>query len=281
LTPFLAESMHQNLYRRFHPESTTVHLEPYPIPDANAEDRRLEERMALAIRVVEGVRKMRQEKDLKVRQPLLELIIAGGDRNAMEDLLPVIRDEVNVKRVRFVKDTSDFVVPVVDLNKRSLGPKCKADLDKVTNKVAKMDPWKIADTIAKDGQIKVEGYELTIADMTITHKVKDGYVQEKLDDDCSLVLSTKLSDALVLEGIARDIVRRVQIMRKEMDLEYTQRILLAVSGDELVTSAVREFAHYIMKESQSRAISSPEKVSGYSKEWDIDGRAVKISIAKS
>jgi len=151
----------------------------------------------------------------------------------------------------------------------------------ISKRVAKMDPWKIADAIAKDGKILIEGYEITVADMTITHDVREGYVQEKLDEKCTILLNINLSDALVQEGVARDVVRRIQIMRKEMDLEYTQRILLAISGDGFVSASVRKFAHYIMKESQANAISSPDNVREYTKDWDIDGRAVKISIAKA
>jgi len=281
IMPFLAESMHLNLYARFHPDAISVHMEPYPEPDASREDDTLEEMMSHAIRIVECVRRMRQTCDIKIRQPLHEVVIVGREEKITPEILAQIRDEVNVKRIRFEKDASTLVTPVIELNKTSAGPLLRDEFEKVSQAAKNMDPRVVAESLAKEGWIEIEGHRLTLSEIKITHKVKEGYIEEKLDGESSIFLSTKLTKALLEEGLVRDIVRRVQIMRKEMNLEYTQRIFLTICGDEFVAGAVRNYAHYIMRESLANAVSTVERVTEYTKEWNIDGRTVKIGVSRA
>ena len=263
-TPFIAEEIYMNLKGASDPES--VHLCDFPTANAAARDLDLERRMADVMSVVELGRRLRADSDLKVRQPLAALKLAGGDVKGLEDL---IEDELNVKKVEFIADETELCDVTYKANFKTLGKKCGP----------KMKAVAAAITGLKGGSaplpMVVEGIEVALEDVIVTRKPKAGLV---VASEGSIVvgLETALTPALVAEGLAREFVSRVQAMRKEADFEVTQRIRLDVTCDAEMAAALAAHAPYVKNETLALDLA----VSDGAGDIDLNGHKVGIVVEK-
>ncbi len=233
-TPFIAEEIYRNLRGENDPES--VHLCDFPTANAAARDLPLEKRMADVQTVVELGRRLRADNDLKVRQPLAALKLAGGDVKGLEAL---IEDELNVKSVEFIADETALCEVTYKANFKTLGKKCGPKMKAVAAGIAALKSF--------SGAAVIEGVELTAEDVIVTRKPKDGLVVASMGA-VVVGLETALTPELISEGLAREFVSHVQAMRKTANFEVTQRIALAVETDEALTAALTTFTDYVKTE---------------------------------
>ncbi len=260
-TPFIAEEIYRNLKGAGDPES--VHLCDFPAANAAARDLALESRMAAVQTVVELGRRLRADNDLKVRQPLAKIRIAGADVKGLEDL---IVDELNVKSVEHIADETALCDVSYKANFKTLGKKCGPKMKAVAAAIAAMKSF--------DGSATVEGVELTVEDVVVTRTPKAGLVVAS-EGAAVVGLETSLTPELVAEGLAREFVSHVQSMRKDADFEVTQRIEVVVDADAEVRSAIEAHADYVKTEILAlKLVFGPSEGEAV----DLNGRAARIAV---
>lgn len=257
-TPFIAEEIYTNLKGAGDPES--VHLCDFPTANAAARDLALEKRMADVMAAVELGRRLRAENDLKVRQPLAALKIAGGDVKGLEDL---IEDELNVKTVEFIADETELCQISFKANFKTLGKKCGAKMKAVAAAIAS----------AKTLPAEAEGVALDPEDVIVTRASKPGLV---VASQGSIVvgLETALTPELIAEGNAREFVSHVQSMRKEADFEVTQRITVAVRADAEMKAALEAHMDYVKNETLATEVTITEGAG----DVDLNGHKTAIEV---
>ena len=264
-TPFIAEEIYGNLKGASDPES--VHLCEFPTANAAARDLDLERRMADVQSAVELGRRLRADNDLKVRQPLSALKLAGGDVKGLEDL---IEDELNVKAVQFVADETELCEVNLKANFKTLGKKCGPKMKAVAAAIAAMNG-----ATAKWPCV-VEGIEIAADDVIMTRKPKEGLV---VASEGSIVvgLETALTPELVAEGLAREAVSHIQAMRKEADFEVSQRITLQIEADAGVRAALEAHLDYVKNETLATEVKFAAVEGG--SDVDLNGHKTKIAVA--
>ena len=260
-TPFIAEEIYRNLKGASDPDS--VHLCDFPTANAAARDLVLERRMAAVQTVVELGRRLRADNDLKVRQPLSALRLAGADVAGLEDL---IEDELNVKAVQFVADETELCDVSFKANFKTLGKKCGPKMKAVAAAIAAMKSF--------SGTATVEGVELSSEDVLVTRNPKSGLVVAS-EGEVVVGLETALSPELVAEGIAREFVSHVQAMRKEADFEVTQRIAVSVETDAEARAALEAHLDYVKNETLAREFAFAEVAA---EAMDLNGHSAKVSV---
>ncbi len=264
-TPFIAEEIYGNLKGASDPES--VHLCEFPTANAAARDLDLERRMADVQSAVELGRRLRADNDLKVRQPLSAMKLAGGDVKGLEDL---IEDELNVKAVKFVADETELCEVNLKANFKTLGKKCGPKMKAVAAAIAGMNG-----ATAKWPCI-VEGIEIAADDVIMTRKPKAGLV---VASEGSIVvgLETALTPELIAEGLAREAVSHIQAMRKEADFEVAQRITLQIEADADVCAALEAHLDYVKNETLATEVKFAAVAGGA--DVDLNGHKTKIAVA--
>jgi isoleucyl-tRNA synthetase len=277
LAPFVAEEMHQNLVRALDPKRTSVHLEPFPEAAAADEDRELGERMGLVIGLAEAGRRARQERDVKLRQPLAEAVVVGGPE-WLRPLLPLLQEELNVKTVKTLPDSKDLFERSVVPNLSALGPMCRKDAPKVVESVKRMDPDGLEEALSK-GIVKVEGYDLTGDHVTVKRSLRAGFAGATVDN-VGIYLNMELTPDLVSEGLARDFLRRVQTTRKEMGLAYDDRIALEVDADAELGAAVKAHLEFVKREALADEFAFSVSSGNAAQDWEIEGHKARVRVAK-
>ena len=260
-TPFIAEEIYRNLKGASDPDS--VHLCDFPTANSAARDLDLEKRMADVQAAVELGRRLRADNDLKVRQPLSALKLAGGDVKGLEDL---IEDELNVKSVVFVADETDLCNVSYKANFKTLGKKCGSKMKAVAAAIAS----------AKSVLFECEGFIITADDVLVARSPREGLVVAS-GGAIVVGLETALTPELVAEGLAREFVSHVQAMRKEADFEVTQRIALTVEADDETKAAVEAHLDYVENETLTVRF---EFAANDAEAVDLNGHATKIKVER-
>jgi isoleucyl-tRNA synthetase len=260
-TPFIAEEIYLNLKGESDPES--VHLCDFPMANVAARDLELEKRMADVLSAVELGRRLRADNDLKVRQPLDSLQIAGGNVDGLEELL---EDELNVKSVKFIADETELCNVSYKANFKTLGKKCGPKMKAVAQAIAS----------AKSIPFEIEGITITEDDVTITRSPKAGLVVAS-SGTIVVGLKTTLTPELIAEGNAREFVSTVQSMRKEADFDVVQRICLIVDSDDEMRKSIEQHLDYVKNETLTVEL----EFSTFDGDAVIlNGHATKIKISK-
>ena len=264
-TPFIAEEIYRNLKGAGDPDS--VHLCDFPTANAAARDLALERRMADVQTVVELGRRLRADNDLKVRQPLSALKVAGGDVAGLDEL---IEDELNVKSVVYVADETELCDVSYKANFKTLGRKCGAKMKAVAAAIAAMKGF--------SGRAEVEGVEILPEDVLVTRAPKAGLVVAS-EGPVVAGLETALTPELVAEGLAREFVSHVQAMRKEADFEVTQRINLTVDTDAEARAAIEAHAGYVKNETLALSLEFAAADGG--EKASLNGHDATILVKKA
>ncbi len=244
ITPFLTEEIYQKLTNR-----ESVHLANYPVEKTELIDEKIEEKMDLVRDVCSLGRFAREEANIKVRQPISSLILPKNDENVIGDLLPVIQEELNVKEIIFKEDMSDYleyvVKPDFKVLGKTLGPRIKL-LQEVLSNLSSKDVNKIKENGLT---INLGGDDFTITEdmVLISLKQKDGYASTSNNKTC-VVLNTELTEDLILEGLAREFVRKVQSLRKDADFIITDHIKVYYNGTNKIKSMLEKYKDYVMNE---------------------------------
>ena len=277
-TPFLAENMYQNLVRTFDknaPES--VHLCDFPTADEKYIDEFLEAGMQDVLSVVVLGRAARNKANIKNRQPLSRLMY-NGKRELSKELRDVVKDELNVKNVELTGGDGDYVTYELKPQLKTLGPKYGALLGKIRG-ILQEKAMEIVNVIKNGGPFMalIDGKKVELAedDLLISAKNKEGFSSES-DGETTVVLDTALSDDLILEGIERELVSKIQNLRKEAGFEVTDHIVIGYRAEGLAKQ-VLERADFL---SDVLADDIKEELDGYTKELDINGYKAAISVKR-
>ncbi len=277
-TPFLAERLYRKIVLPVENGAESIHLLDYPVSNLEEVDEELEDYMDTVIRVAELGRNARQRSGIKLRQPLNKAIVvtqSKHERKAVNIYRKLLGNELNVKKIKITDPSGAPTSTEIEPDLSSLGPKFKGQANKVASLIKKADvEWLVSSL--KEGDVNLEGYTIAKEDVNIKESVDDSFTLSK-DDGLEVYIDTIIDEELEIEGITRDVVRRIQTMRKELDLGYTQRIKTNYVGDPRIEEAVSEMESYILKETLSDSIVNEEGY-GYHKDWQIDGRELKLWV---
>ena len=283
-TPFMAESIYQNLVRNVDksaPES--VHLCDFPTCDESIIDESLDRGMEYLLKLVALGRAARNKANIKNRQPLAKMFVrADGEVELTDELLSLLADELNVKEIERVSDDSNFVGYSLKPQLKTLGPKYGALLGPIRSFFAEYDATKIVKTVETGATYKtvINGKEVEFSkdDLLISTENKSGYVAES-ENGITVILDSNLTDELIGEGIAREIVSKLQTMRKEAGFSVTDHIKVSYEAtgkvEEVLTSALgEEIARDVLADKICVGVC------GYQKSWDINGESVTFGVEK-
>ncbi len=276
LCPFVADEIYDNLDGR----EPSVHLCDFPIPGSRRHE--LEQAMAVARETVRLGLAARAQAKLKVRRRLRAAVVVatGSERQAIERLAALVRDELNVRELQFVSEADELGEVEVKPNYRSLGPRFGKDMPTVAAAVAGLVPTHVAAAV-RDGRtvaINLNGHdhELTAEDLIISMKPLEGYQVER-EGSHAVALELELDDDLRAEGWAREIVHAIQAARRDAGLEVSDRIALTLDGDEELLAAARAHQDYIAGETLAVAVGF-EDLNGLAP-VSIDGRELRLGVA--
>jgi isoleucyl-tRNA synthetase len=280
--PFLSETLFRALRTDAMPDS--VHLCDFPVADEGGRDAALEEKMAWAMAVVKMGRQLRAEHDLKVRQPLARLHVVCRRKPVLEALAglqDLLADELNVKEVVFA-DREDTLASLTCKPQFSrLGPRLGPKVKKAMPALQKLTPEALENLAAgRTATIEIDGepFVLEAGDVVIDHVPLPGLVVAS-ENGILVGLETKLNEVLVLEGLAREFVNKVQTMRKAADLNVTTRIRLRCAADPHVRQAFEAHADYVKQETLCVACDFvPDLVVEEGGDWELNGLACRIEL---
>jgi isoleucyl-tRNA synthetase len=286
--PFIAEELYQNLKIASDQNPESVHLCFYPNKN-NREfqyrDRDLEEKMELVLRTVNLGRSIRNEAAIKIRQPLQELIIynpQGHQKELIKGMENLIKEELNVKEIRFTSLYSDLVISKAEPIYKTIGPKFGKLVNKAAEKIRLLSETEI-DQLEKEGDLKLdidkENFKITNNDIEIRTENREGLIVDS-EENLTIALNIVLTESLINEGQARDFVNRVQNMRKEADFHVTDRILIHYEGSEVLQQAITSQAEYIKNETLADKLIHKIEANDYQKEWDINEERIVIGISR-
>jgi isoleucyl-tRNA synthetase len=283
VAPFLTDELYRNLMTvTRHEPFESVHIARMIEPNAALIDLELERRMDIAQRVVGFARSMRAKTSLKTRQPLARVAIpaAAETRRLIEQMKDVILEEINVKGIEFIDESSPIVRKTATANFKIIGPKFGKQVNAVAKRIKEMSSAEILQ-LEKDGTFSadVAGAPVTVVreDVSISAQSIEGWLVES-EAGLTVALDTTLTPDLVNEGLAREFVNRVQNIRKDAGLEVTDRIRIRFQGSPRIADAVGRMSAHIQSETLATEIR--EGMDGNPIKVDIDGEACEISIAK-
>ena len=282
-TPFMAEQIYQNIVRtvdKTAPES--VHLCDFPVCDESFIDAELEKGMDDILRVVTLGRAARSLANIKNRQPLSEMFVQGVDE-LPEMYTSIIAGELNVKTVRYVSDASEFISYRVKPQLKTLGPRYGKVLPKINQHLSQDGVGNqvvAAHAAGKPYEFEVEGEKVSLSpeDVLVDTVKKEGFSSAG-DNGVTVVLNTQLTEELIEEGYVRELISKVQTMRKEADFEVTDKIELSVSCCEKLLASLDKHSDEICAATLSSLLRFGEP-EGVVKEWDLNGEAVVIGIKR-
>ena len=281
-TPFMSETMYQNMVRtvdKSAPES--IHLCDWPKKDESFIDPELEANMAAVLDIVVLGRSARNAANIKNRQPVASMYVQG---KALPDMyVSIIADELNVKEVRFVDDASSFISYRVKPQLKTLGPRYGKLLPKINQYLAGEGVGNAVVAAHNRGEsykFDIDGTEISLAaeDVLVSTEENAGFVTVT-EHDLSVVLDTNLTPELIEEGFVREIVSKVQTMRKEAGFEVTDHIVLSHHGNSLIEGIFARHGAEIAADTLADSIKLG--ASGYVKDWEINGESVTLGVEKS
>ena len=285
-TPFVTEAIYQNLVRSVHPQAyESVHHTAWPAYDAAAVDEELLEQMALARQVASLGLSARNEAGLKVRQPLARaLAYAGGKRTLSAEMTAIVIDELNVKSFEFVEQASQLVSYRVLPDNKLLGPRFGARFPQVRQALAALDPAAVAASV-QAGQplaLEVDGQSVELApnEILVQTQPNPGLAVAS-DVQMTVAVDATLTHALRLEGLAREVVRRVQDLRKQAGFDIADRIRLYVSASPLLAEAVQVHREYVMNETLALELVAGEPPEGAeTASAALEGESLTMGVSK-
>ncbi len=282
MIPFMTESIYQNLVRsvdKSAPES--IHLCTFPEVDEKAVDKELEDKMDKVLEIVVLGRAARNGSALKNRQPLATMYVKlDGELDGY--YTDVIRDELNIKNVCFTDKVDDFVTYKFKPQLKTVGPKFGKQLNEIRTALSELDGTKAKKELDENGKIvlRLASGEVILEteDLLIEAKQKEGFYTVS-DRGITVAIDTTLTKELVEEGFARELISKIQTMRKEAGFNVTDHISVTVKGSERVTDVAVSKKADIAGDTLADAISVAEPA-GYTKDWDINGEKVTIGVEK-
>ena len=280
--PFITEEIYRTLRTESMPES--VHLCDYPEAETWRRDPYLEKQMDATMKAVSLGRFLRTQRNLKVRQPLKRAILVSGDaeiRKMLEETEEIIAEELNVKNIAVRADEEELVTLSAKANFKTLGKQLGPQMKEAAALIQALPSSQIASVLRgekvsitlKSGTV----VELGKDDLNILREEKEG-MPVATEEGVTIALDTELDQALIHEGYAREFVSKVQNMRKEMNLDVSDRIMIEFKSSAEAVKAVNEFKDYIANETLAVSIAESDSAeTGF----DLNGQPCKVSIRKA
>ncbi len=282
MIPFMTEDIYQNLVRSIDknaPES--IHLCDFPSVDEMHIDKQLEADMDEVLKVVVLGRAARNTANIKNRQPIGKMYVKA-DHELSDFYVEIIEDELNVKSVEFVEDVRNFTSYSFKPQLKTVGPKYGKQLGNIRKALAEIDGNAAMDTLKAEGALKFDfGAELVVLteeDLLIDMAQTEGYVSES-DNTVTVALDTRLTPELLEEGFVRELVSKIQTMRKEAGFEVMDHICVYQQNNDKIADILTRYADTIRSEVLADDIRVGE-MGGYTKEWNINGETGILGVEK-
>ena len=282
MIPFMTEDIYQNLVRTVDKDAPeSIHLCDFPEVKEEMIDTQLEKDMAEVLDIVVLGRAARNASGIKNRQPIGEMFVkAGSELNVFYK--EIIEEELNVKDVEFKEDVSEFAGYIFKPQLRLLGPKYGKQLGQISKALAEIDGSAAKKQLDAEGVLTIavnDGkIDLTPEELLITTTQKEGFVSQE-DRGVTVVLDTNLTPELIEEGFVREIISKIQTMRKEAGFEVTDHITVCENGNDKIRAIMAGNADVIKRDVLAEEIVFDTE-RGYSKEWNINGEKVLLSVEK-
>ena len=282
-TPFMAESMYQNLVRKVDSAALeSVHLCSFPEADDSMIDEKLEHNMDLVLSAVVAGRAARNTAGIKNRQPIGNMYIKADKK--LEDMyVEIIRDELNVKNVEFKDDVSSFTSYSFKPQLRTLGKRYGKLVPAIGEYLKSNDGNELMSQLKTNGAIKfvIDGTDIELAEEDVLYETAqmEGFVAES-DKSTTVVLDTNLTEDLIEEGFVRELISKIQTMRKEAGFEVLDRISVFYSGNDKIAKVFEDNKDSIAGDVLADSIGEGT-TDGYSKDWNINGENVTLGVKKN
>ncbi len=279
--PFMTETMYQNLVAAVDKNAPiSVHLTDFPAADLTLIDKELEKQMDEVVAAVQLGRACRNLANIKVRQPIATMYIKGAELD--EAVAELIADELNVKAVNFVTDARDFTTYELKPQMRTLGPRYGKLLGKIGAHLKTMDGNDVVDAFEKGETVSFEidgtTVELGKDDVLTKPMQKPGFVAQ-VEGEMTVVLDTNLTEALIEEGYVREVISKIQTMRKDADFDVVDRIAVSVATTEKLASIISANKDELMKSVLALELTVCDAAEGTAvQEWSINGEKATIGV---
>ena len=274
IAPFISDEMYTNLTGE-----ETVHIAYFPKADMSLVDKEVEERMDLVRALVTLGRGTREKEKIKVRQPLGEVLVDGKYEAIISDLTPLILEELNVKRVVFENELDKYMNFSLKPNFRAAGPVLGAKVKAFGGYMAKVNAAEFVGQMEAEGKVTIElegeSFDVTKELVDIRISAKEGFAVA-MENNIFTILDTTLTQDLLDEGLARELVSKVQQLRKQKDFEMMDNIEIVVEAGEEVKAAVEKHREHIMKETLAVSLEFAEAADKY----DLNGYKTGIAVER-
>jgi isoleucyl-tRNA synthetase len=282
MIPFMTEDIYRNLVCSIDknaPES--IHLTDFPSVDESLIDKELETAMDEVLKIVVMGRACRNSANIKNRQPIGNMFVKAPE--VLSDFyVAIIADELNVKNVEFTDDVSSYTDYEFKPQLRTVGPKYGKYLKQIKETLAAIDGNKAMAELRENGALKLDSISTEVVlleeDLLITMTEAEGFVTEG-DNYVTVVMDTKLTPELIEEGFVRELISKLQTMRKEAGFEVMDHINVSYNAEQTVTDIFENHGDTIAAEVLANAIHSGT-LAGYEKEWNINGEKVTLAVEK-
>ena len=274
VTPFITEEIYRNLT-----EFESVHLADYPVCDESKFNDEIEHKMDLVRDLISLGRNAREEAKIKVRQPLNEVLLDAKNEDLIGDLIDLIKEELNVKEVKFISDVSNYMNFNVKPNFKEVGKVFGPLIKEFQNKLLELsieDVTKLQNNEILMMSISDKEFEVNSSMVEIRTESKDGF-DVATDTNNFIILNTELTNDLIMEGIAREFVSKVQNLRKTRDFDIADRIKVYYNGDDIATEAVVKFDEFIRNETLATDIIVKFNLND---EFDLNGHPTQIDVER-
>ena len=275
IAPFVSEEIYTKLTGE-----KSVHLADYPVCDESLINEKIEARMDLVRDLISLGRNIREEVKIKVRQPLSEALLDAKNEDLISDLTELVKEELNVKDVKFIKDVENYMNFTVKPNFKEVGKVFGPLMKDFQNKLLELnmsDINKLKNNESLKMTIGDKEFDITLDMVELRTESKEGF-DVATDSSNFIILNTELTNELVMEGIARELVSKVQNLRKTKDFDIADRITLYYNGDDEVTEAVNKFEDFIKNETLSTEIIVKFNLK---EEVDLNGHISQIDVEQN
>ena len=282
MIPFMTEDIYRNIICKVDPNAPeSIHLCDFPTVDESRIDKDLEKKMDEVLKVVVMGRACRNAANIKNRQPIAKMYVKAPEA-LPEYFVDIIRDELNVKDVEFTEDVSSFTSYTFKPQLKTVGPKYGKLLGKIRQALPELDGNAAMAELKANGSLKLvfgsDEVILTEEDLLIEAAQTEGYVSDN-NGDITVVLDTKLTPELIEEGFVRELISKIQTMRKEAGFEVMDKIRVYVKDNEKIDQILKKYEKDILGDVMADEILY-DQASGYVKDWNINGEAVTLGVEK-
>ena len=282
MIPFMTEDIYQNLVRSIDKDAPeSVHLCDFPTANKEWIDKELEENMEHLLDIVVMGRACRNTANIKNRQPIAKMYVKA-DYELSDFYVTIIEDELNVKSVEFTDNIENFISYTFKPQLKTVGPKYGKLLGGIRQTLSTLDGNKAMAELRSSGELKLDinGNEVVLSesDLLVDTAQMEGFVTES-DNKLAVVLDTNLTPELIEEGFVREIISKIQTMRKEAGFEVMDKINVYVKDNKVIEDIMKTHAEEIQSEVLAEEILL-DTTQGYEKEWNINSQKVTLAVEK-